>query len=86
LAKFRSVNSIVEGDNGDYADGAEDSNVDDDADVRIEDSLLILQCVEGFCSGPEPIVEGVRIGRTARVGGGGAFVRLLTRLLSVSIS
>ena len=88
MAKFRLVNAIVESDrpNGNYADGTDDSNDDDDDDdddVRIEDSLLILQCAEAFwtCAnngrgphGPE------------RCGGGRSFVRLLTCLLSVSIS
>jgi len=45
------VNSVVDSDrpNGDYADGADDSDDDDDdEDVRMEDSLLILQCAEAF--------------------------------------
>jgi len=33
---------------GDYADGTDDSNDDDYADVRMEDSLLILQCAKAF--------------------------------------
>ena len=52
MAKIRLVNSFVDSDrpNGDYADGADDSDdYDDDyADVRMEDSLLILQCAEAF--------------------------------------
>jgi hypothetical protein len=49
LAKLRLVNSVVDSDrpNGGYSDGA-DSNDDDYADVRMEDSLLILQCAEAF--------------------------------------
>lgn len=83
MATFLIVNSTVESDNSDYADGTGDSNdVDGDADVRIEDSLLILQCAEGFCFGPEPIMEGVLMDQN---GGWGNFVRLLTCLLSVSI-
>jgi hypothetical protein len=72
LATFHLVNSTVESDNGDYADGTGDSNdVDGDADVRIEDSLLILQCAEGFCFGPEPIMEGIRMDQNGGWGGGG---------------
>jgi hypothetical protein len=82
LAKFSLVNSVVDSDrpNGDYAD---DSNNDGDyADVRVEDSLLILQFAEAFwtCAnngrgpyGPE------------RWAGGGELCEIID-CLSVSIS